>query len=90
MVSRGVYPEEMKLSEFIDFIRERTTEIASLDHHDPERPGKVAHLYSQIRTAWELVVEKILLQMVVSPFTKAFQTQRCSWGTTTTTPCTGP
>ncbi|MHB8869728.1 MAG: AAA family ATPase [Thermoleophilia bacterium] len=76
VVSRGVYPEEMKLPEFIAFIREQASEIASLAPHDPGRPGKVAHLYSQIRTAWELVVEKTLLRMVVSPFTKAVQTQQ--------------
>ena len=50
--------------------------VLALDARDATRRARIADLYTEIRNAWERVVEEVLLCGVVSTFDKAVHTKQ--------------
>lgn len=76
VIANQQYPDAMTAKQYVAHIRAMADEVLALDPRDATRRAKVADLYTEIRNAWERVVEEVLLCGAVSTFDKAVHTKQ--------------
>ncbi len=76
VIANQQYPDAMNAKHYVEYIQAMARAVLALDSRDATRRSKVADLYTELRNAWERVVEEVLLCGVVSTFDKAVHTKQ--------------